>query len=149
MRLNRRHRPLCRESRATCVFVRYLADRLPPTSATVDLRSAIFNPGRTFNQYLSHVQKATILLIPPLSRPTPTIRAIGKGIRNAHGVSFKFHYFIRSKALVVLLERVGVGAEFPKSFSSIPVWAMRTIGDTEIGTILPRWPDRRIPPAKE
>ena len=50
-----------------------LLDRrlLPPTEDAVQLRSATFNPGRTFNQYLAHLKKAIILRNHSLAWLTP------------------------------------------------------------------------------
>ena len=48
----------------------------PPTTDAAPLWSATFNPGKSFGQYLTHLQKASILLDHPLDWLTP-----GLGIR--------------------------------------------------------------------
>ena len=53
----------------------------PPTENTVQLWSATFNPGKTFNQYLAHLQKASLLLNHSLDWLTPVIRGISKGLK--------------------------------------------------------------------
>ena len=77
---------------------------MPPKAEAAQLRRATFNTGKTFNQYQSHLQKATILLNQRLDWLTPTIRGISKGRRNAHDVSCKFPNFIRSADLLQILE---------------------------------------------
>ena len=77
---------------------------LPPTADTVQLWSATVNPGKTFNQYLAHPQKATPLLNQSLDWLAPTIRSIGKWLENAREISFKFQNYIRSAELLQILE---------------------------------------------
>ena len=77
---------------------------LPPTAETAQLWSATFNPGKTFAQYLAHLQKETLLPNHPLDWMTPTIRNIAKGLRNAQDLSFKFPNIIKAADLLRALE---------------------------------------------
>ena len=75
----------------------------PPTEDTAQLWSATFNPGKTFNQYIAHLQKASTLLKDPIDWLAPAIRCVSKGLENAQDPSFKFPNFIGAATILKLL----------------------------------------------
>ena len=72
----------------------------PPTEDTALLWSATFRAVKTYNQYLARLQKASTLLRYPLDWLTPSVRCVGKGLKNAQDLPFKPPNFIGPEALL-------------------------------------------------
>ena len=102
----------------------------PPTENTAQLRSATFNPGKTFNQYLAHLQKASLLLNRSLEWLTPVIRGISKGLKNAQDLSFKFPNFIESKDILTVLEFVKLDSVTGQSYYLSYLFGLRVPSET-------------------
>ena len=79
----------------------------PAQPDTVRLWSFLFRPGRAFRLYLSHLMKATtILLHQPTDWMSPDIRSVARGLANAQDVSFRFQNYMFA---VDLLRRTFLG----------------------------------------
>ena len=79
-----------------------------PTLGAVPMWSATFDPGKPSSRYRSHLQMESTLLKHPLGWLVPTIRAIGRGRKNAQDLISNFPNFIESEALLRLLAWVKV-----------------------------------------
>ena len=97
----------------------------PPTEDTVQLWSATFRTGKTYNQYLAHLQKACLLLHSPLGWLTPLIRNLAKGLKNAQDLSFKFPNFIESAALITLIRFVKLDSKNGQLYYLAYLFALR------------------------
>ena len=102
----------------------------PTTQEAVERWGATFNPGKTFNQYMAHLQKASILLNQPLTWLTPNVRDMGKGMGNAQDMSFKFQSFVRSMELFILLGRTEIETEIGHAFFLSYLFALRVPSET-------------------
>ena len=102
----------------------------PPSEETVRLWSGTFNPGKTFNQYLAHLQKTSLLMHQPLDWLTPTIRGISKGLKNAQDLSFKFPNFIQTQDLLKLLRYTKVDSSTGQLFFLSYLFALRVPSET-------------------
>ena len=109
-----------------------LADRpsFPPTEDTVKLRSTTFNPGKTFCQYLAHLQKASALLDHTTEWLTPTVRQLEKGRKNAQDLSSKFANFIKSTDLISLLTFLKLDSEMGHACFISFLYALRAPSET-------------------
>ena len=96
------------------VRFRKLARRpfFPVAEATVKIRPATFNPGKTFKMYLAHIQKACFFLNIPADRVSPSILTIADGIAIAQVRSIQFPNLIRFGDLAQLLKHSPMRGEF-------------------------------------
>ena len=99
---------------------------------------------------MARLQKESILLNYPTGWLTPGITAIGKGLKNAHGLGFKFQHFIDSRTLIKLLNHVQLGSLIGQAYFLSYLFSLMVPSDTV------RWgrgfSDGRItefPPKKE
>ena len=104
----------------------------PPRSEAVELWSGAFNSGRTFNRYMAHLRRPSILPNQPLSWLTPTARAIGKGLKNAQDLSSNVRNSARPIELFILIGRTGVSPELGQAFSVSYLSEMRVPSETII-----------------
>ena len=81
---------------------------------TVLLRSAMFKPGRTFAQYISHIMKAAILMRESTDWMWPAIRSVARGLANAQNLSFKFQNYVFASDLLRLLKFAKLSTELGK-----------------------------------
>ena len=93
-----------------CDFVK--RPRFPVNSETILLRSALFRPGETFCLYLAHVVKAAILLGQSTDWPTPNVRSVAKGLRQAAVRSVAFGNFTMASGLLALIKIVNLSTAF-------------------------------------
>ena len=89
-------------------------DRIPfpVMTDTILLWSALFNPGRSFAQYIAHVMKACILLHQPTDWLDPAVRSVSRGLKNAQDLSFKFQNYLMAADLLRLLQVSNLNTEF-------------------------------------
>ena len=92
----------------------HLAQREPfqISSDSIALWSGLFRPGRTCGLYLSQLMKASILLHQPTNWATPDIRAVARGLKNAHDLPFRFQNFMFADSLLELIRHVKLNNEF-------------------------------------
>lgn len=72
----------------------------PATAETFQIRRTNFNRGKAVNQYMVHLQQATILLNQHKVWMDPAVRAVGKGLWIAQDVGFKSPNIISSAELI-------------------------------------------------
>ena len=81
------------------------APYFPPTSENVLRWGTLFNPGRTFGLYISHLPKACQLLpIPPLWL-TNAVRGVARGLENAQDFPLKFENYMSKSLFRALISR--------------------------------------------
>ena len=93
-----------------CVFIGRPA--FPVQTENILLRSGLFRPGRAFAQYIAHVMKAAILIGYPTDCLSPSARSVARGLKNSHGLSFRFQNFMFASDLLHLLQSVSLTTEF-------------------------------------
>lgn len=103
---------------------------VPPRPRTQFSFGATFNPWNRFNRNLERLRKASVLLKRHLGWMAPEIRAIGKGIKNAHDIIFKFPDFIYSDSLLRLLGRVKVDSPRGLAYLLSYLFAIRVPSET-------------------
>ena len=84
-----------------------LIPAFPVTPASARRWSAVFHPGKTYAQYVSHLRKACILLQHPTSWFTEEIKTISKGLRNAQDKTFVFPNFLGAADVLRIIRYEG------------------------------------------
>ena len=116
------------------IYVRFAAvlgrTPFPPTTDTVRAWSCIFKPGRTYQNYLFHREKACFLLDLDTNWDTPAIRTISHGLENSQGRSFAFPNFIFPSALLVHTHDGANLALFPGGLPFLPFLSLRAPSET-------------------
>ena len=102
----------------------------PPTADTVQLWSATFRPGKTFQNYLAHLKKACALMNHPTDWLTQTVREVSNGLINAQDLSFKFPNFIKSGLLIDLLTYLKMDSVMGQACFLSYLFALRTPSET-------------------
>ena len=93
----------------------------PAQTANILLWGGILRTGRTFAQYIARVAKAAILLGYPTDWITPAFRSVASGLKNSHGLSFRFQNFTFASDLMRLSMSVFHAIEFGQAdFLSAP-----------------------------
>ena len=83
----------------------------PPTETSVKEWSTSFNPGRSYQNYLRHLQKACFLLDQPTPWLTQAVKTLAAGLENAQDKSFIFPNFIQSPDLITMLRHIKLDTE--------------------------------------
>ena len=84
----------------------------PPTSARVCAWASIFNPGRSFGQYLSHLIKGCQIIGAPTDWNDDAVSAMARGLRKAQNLSFAFENYIFRPCLVRFINHETLQSEF-------------------------------------
>ena len=85
-----------------CVFIGRPA--FPAQTENILLRVGLSRPGRAFAQYISHVAKSAFSIDYPTDWLSPAARSVTRGLKNSHGLSFRFQNFMFASGLLHLLK---------------------------------------------
>ena len=102
----------------------------PPTEDSAQLWSATFRPGKTFQNYLSHLKKACALMNHHVDWLTPTVKEMSGRLINAQDLSFKFPNFTQSKTLIELLTFLKVDSVMGQACFLSYLFALRVPSET-------------------
>ena len=84
----------------------------PPTSARVCAWATIFNPGKSFGQYLGHLIKACQIIGVPTDWHDSAVSAMAKGLRKAQDLSFSFENYIFRPCLIRFINHETIQSDF-------------------------------------
>ena len=84
----------------------------PALESSILSRSAIFNDGKTFGNYVNFVREACFFLNEPTAWFSPSVINTVKGLRAAGKGKFRFPNFIRSELVIRIITFEPFGSEF-------------------------------------